>query len=135
MLYVNDAQKGYFIKQPSLINYKLFPYQLKVEETQQSNIKNNARLLIRGNEKNKSGNYTFFTGMLSTSFKNWYCGNISQYHKGKKTNSLILFYFSVDYSILNVFYFSNYDKSSIDMRIQLANNIIPQLILENRMVA
>lgn len=128
--YANNPQTGYYLKtdiQPDKTAVMRLPYELKVEPSQVHKIKCNASEIIRGKEKRKNGSFKFFTGLQTTNFNQWYCGNDYEFSKGEKILSLCLFHFSTD-GRLTVFYFSRYYKEGREQREKLVNGIIPQLI-------
>lgn len=126
-VFSNNIQTGYYEKQPEMMPFLKIPYELKVEETQRTDIKTYADKIIRGKEKTKSGNWKFYNGLLNTSFPNWYCGNICDFYRGQKKTNLVIFRFSPDHSSLYVFYFTGYDKNNTEQRIKFVNSIIPNL--------
>jgi hypothetical protein len=126
-VFSNNAQTGYYEKQPEMMPFLKIPFELKVEETQRKDIKTHADKLIRGTEKTKTGNWKFYNGLLNTSFPNWYCGNICDFYRGQKKTNLVIFRFSPDHSSLYVFYFTGYDKNNTEQRIKFVNSIIPNL--------
>lgn len=126
-VFSNNVQTGYYEKQPEMMPFLKIPFELKVEETQRTDIKTYADKIIRGKEKTKSGNWKFYNGLLNTFFPNWYCGNICDFYRGQKKTNLVIFRFSPDHSSLYVFYFSGYDKNNTEQRIKFVNSIIPNL--------
>lgn len=123
----NNVQTGYYEKQPEMIPFLKIPFELKVERTHRTDIKSYADKLIRGKEKTKTGNWKFYNGLLNTSYPNWYCGNICDYYRGQKKNNLVILHFSSNYSTLHLFYFTGYDKNTIEQRLRFVNTIIPNL--------
>jgi hypothetical protein len=126
-----NPQTGYYTKskeQPTRCDFKTVPYELKVEPTQQYDIKLNAREIIRGKDKFKNGGYRFFTGLAPVvGCPQWYVGDHVEYVNGKKFSSTIIFHFSTCNSRLRVFYFSRFDKVTIIQRVRFAREMIPQL--------
>lgn len=121
----NNVQTGYYEKQPEMIPFMKVPFELKVEATQRTDIRSYADKLIRGREKTKNGNWKFYNGLLKTSFPNWYCGNVCDYYRGQKKYNLVIFHFTPDNSTLYLFYFTGYDKNSVELRLRFVNGIIP----------
>ena len=126
--YERNPETGYFTKtaeQPDLVPFNRAPYELKVESTQQPDIRTNARLIIRGKEKSKSGKNKFLTGMVEVvNGANWFVGD--HYQNGKK--SLVIFCFSQHNRKLHLFYFPGFDKRSIPERVEFAKRITPHLM-------
>ena len=129
--YANDPMTGYYTKTIQQIDktpVMRLPYQLKVERTQLHQIKCNATLIIRGNEKYKNGNFKFFTGLQNSHFKQWFAGNDYENLQGKKVLSLCLFKFSLDNSRLTVIYISRFYIDNSQVREEFINDVIPVIL-------
>jgi len=114
-------------EQPSKTAVMRLPYQLKVEYTQQQEIKCNAQQLIRGKETFKNGSFKFFTGLQLTNFKQWFAGNDYEKLLNEKVLSLCLFHFSADNSRLTVYYFGRFYIDKREARERFILDIIPAL--------
>ena len=128
--YSNNAETGYYTKtaeQPSKTPVMRLPYQLKVENTQQQEIKCNAKQLIRGKDTFKNGSFKFFTGLQATNFKQWFAGNDYEKLLNEKVLSLCLFHFSADNSRLTVYYFGRFYIDKREVRERFILDIIPVL--------
>lgn len=130
VVYELNPETGYYTKsklQPLKTPVMRLPYELRITPTQAEKIKCNAKELIVSREKFKSGSYKFITGLQNSSFQNWFVGNDYEKLKGEKVLSIVIFHFRTDNSVLNVYYFSRYDKENTDLRIRFANTAIPYL--------
>lgn len=130
VFYANNPQTGYYtktLKQPEKTPVMRLPYELKVEPTQLHQIKCNAKEIIRGKDKTKTGSFRFFTGLRETNFLNWFAGNDYEIINGKKLLSLCLFHFS-DIGNLTVFYFPKFYIDKREARERFITDIIPGLI-------
>ncbi len=121
--YINNAQNGYFEKQPQRIPFAKLPFDLKVETTHLESIKRNgAKEVLRG--RTVKGNYTFFTGLQPTDFKNWYLGNDYKKVNNVKTNSLVIVHFTEDNSQMELYYFNQFYKFGKVDRLRFVNQFI-----------
>ena len=130
VFYAYDPQTGQYIKtsrnaqETPVIR---LPYQLKTEPAILHQIKCNASIIIRGNEKFKSGSFKFFTGMQATDFKEWFAGNDYELMKTGKVLSLCLFHFTNDKTGLIVYYFGRFYKENRAERERFISCTIPLL--------
>ncbi len=106
--FVRNVETNYYQKQPLLVPFSKLPDELKVEETQDPKIRQNgAEQIIRGRIQNKK--YSFFTGLIpSKVYADWYFGNHCEFRNGNKVLSIVLFFFSPDFTELRVFFFNGY---------------------------
>ncbi len=101
--HINES--GYYQLQEQPLYFFKMPGDLKVEETQRKDIIKSDHI-IRSRQNN--GKYSFFTGLLPTSYKNWYFGDYFEKKNGIKKNSFILFRFSPDKMDLIVCFFNHF---------------------------
>jgi hypothetical protein len=127
IIYQLNNETSRYEKQPELIPFTKLPFELKVENTQDSRIINNGAIeIITGRFKDKKR--LFFTGLIATpNNTNWYYGNDYQFIRGAKQNSLVLFFFSNNHQKLQVYYFNNYYKDNRTERINLVNLLIKSI--------
>lgn len=128
--YFLNQQTGYYQKtdvQTEPYPVLRLPFELKRERTQDAAIKVNAAELIHSKEKTKKGNYKFVTGIQPTAFKNWFVGNDYEMIHGQKVTSAVIVHFVEGTALLNVYYFSRFDKPTADLRLRWANYLIPIL--------
>ena len=128
--YAYDPETGNYSKTPQnalKTPVMRLPFELKTEPAILHQIKCNAREIIRGKEKFKSGSFKFFTGMQATDFKQWFSGNDYELMKTGKTLSLCLFHFSNDKTRLTVFYFGRFYKENRAERERFITGIVPHL--------
>jgi len=100
----NVGSKHYQLSEKPLSFDKL-PKVLKVEETRRPDIIK-SKYIIRAwivNEK-----HPFFTGLLETKYKNLFFVDYFQRINGVKKNSFILFQFSEDKQIIEIYFFNNF---------------------------
>jgi hypothetical protein len=107
LVYRMNDHVGYYETRTAPPGFTKLPYDLKVEETQRKDIIK-ADNVIRGRLKN--GKYTYFTGLRPASVDQWFTGDHSELYKGKRSKSLVLFNFSPDNTMLNVYFFPGYYK-------------------------
>ncbi|MFN3445996.1 MAG: hypothetical protein ACK44D_09660 [Bacteroidia bacterium] len=106
--YTLNPETGKYQKDPERMPFNKLPYELKVEPTQEPKIKaNGANEIITGRIKN--GKRLFFTGLVPVyNSAVWYLGNDYQFTTKGKTNSLVVFQFSIDNARLIIYYFNHY---------------------------
>lgn len=107
LVYRMNDHVGYYETRTAPPGFTKLPYELKVEETQRPDIIK-ADNVIRGRLKN--GKYTFFTGLRPAPVGQWFTGDHKEYYKEKSSKSLVLFNFSPDNAMLNVYFFPGYYK-------------------------
>ena len=131
VFYELNPKTGYYTKtaqQPDKTPVMRLPYELKVEPTQLHQIKTNAKQIIRGKEKTKSGAFKFFTGLQGTEFNQWQSGDDYEMRAGQKQKSICLFHFIDNNARLVVYYFRWYYIDNHLAREAKITSIIPALI-------
>lgn len=119
--YTLDTAAGWYVKEPQRIAFNRLPERLKVEETQDPNIRaNGAREVIHGPQVR--GKWPFFTGLVPFGVPGWYEGNAYTYRSGQGTRSLVLFRFTQRDAVLTLFHFTGWYLQGREQRLQFAND-------------
>jgi hypothetical protein len=123
-----NVETGRYEKQPSKIHFSKLPFELKVEKTfDEKIIEQGAREIITGRIVNHRR--TFFTGLRTTLYRNWFHGNDYEQKNGVKINSLVIFHFSKNDEYLTIYYFNRWYKSSPRERAEFIRNFISQVLI------
>lgn len=118
-----NSETGWYIRRPELAHFAKMPERLKVERTYVDRFRDQgAEVIITGPMRAKRR--TFYTGLRTLSIDGWYYGNDHELLRGKKVLSLVLFRFSPDMAILNVYYFHRYYRADRSDREQFAVDFI-----------
>src|SRR5688572_19701579 len=122
VIYLLNSRTGYFF-QSSIkcqeTSIKRLPLELRIEPAGAAKIKQNASTLLLSKERIK-GRYKFITGIQRTKFTGWFLGNDYEYYKGQKVVSIMLFHFTDNKTVLQVFYFYRFDKPNTLHRLRFA---------------
>jgi hypothetical protein len=104
--YIQNAESGYYEKQPTQVPFQKLPFELKMELSQEPYLKNlGAESLLRSRTAN--GKKKFHTGLIPLPENDCFEGDFVEFVKGKKTKSLIIFWF-VTPAEIRVFFFNRY---------------------------
>ena len=85
------------------LGFTKVPGELQLQVTQRPEIIK-AGVIIQSRMVN--GKRQFFTGLLKTSFENWYFGDYYEVKHGIKRNSFILFHFREDQKAFQMYFFN-----------------------------
>ena len=77
------------------------------------------------------GQKPLHTGLIQMRTKNFFFGDHSEYIKGKKKNSLMLFEFFPEIHTIRLFYFNHFNKKSITMKLTFLNEFINKILAED----
>lgn len=72
-------------------------------------------------------NKSLHTGLIPIGIENYYFGDHTERRNGKKINSIMLFYFVPDTNTIRVYYFNQYSKTSIRMKMQFCRDYISNI--------
>jgi hypothetical protein len=104
--YIQNVESGYYEKQLTQVPFKKLPFELKMEFSQEKYLKIlGAEFLLRSRTTN--GKKNFHTGLIPLPEKHCFEGDFVEFVKGKKTKSLIIFWF-VTPAEIRVFFFNRY---------------------------
>jgi hypothetical protein len=129
---------GYYQKskvQPELYAVNQLPFEVKREKTIIDSIKQNASEGLWIHEyKKTNGSKKILTGLQTTSYLNWYCGDTIRFLKTKtpgfsgKEKSLLIINFSADNTTMTIYLFSGFYIDIPALRFKAVDSYIPALL-------